>query len=405
MGGISPSDVTYGSKKKIWWLCSAEHKWITLVNSRTASNRETSGCPYCSGNKVWVGFNDLETVNPTLSSQWHPTKNGQLTAQHVTKGSGKKIWWLCDNDHEWRSLVSDRSNGSGCPNCVNHVSKAEEDIKDYLESLNLIVEGSNRKILKGKELDLYVPARNIAVEFNGIYWHTELRGKDSSYHNNKWKACKDKSIQLLQIWEDDWRLKPELVKQTLVSKFASDSCRVASVVVELSEQQASSFLDENHLLGAAVGDHYFGLTVDGDIDSLQAVLAVNSDAVSNSLELVRFASSEGALVDFKALLAHMVSMLKPVSVSFVADNCSFEGEVFAAGGFKIVGSVAPDYMYVIRNNRVPRSEYPLERFQSDPKLLWEAELTEMELADLNGLARIWDAGKTLYRLDLSQSDR
>ena len=76
-------------------------------------------CPYCNNKKVLSGYNDLATVNPNLAKQWHPTKNGDLTPQMVTKGSNKKVWWQCSLGHEWQANICNRSksNGTSCPYC------------------------------------------------------------------------------------------------------------------------------------------------------------------------------------------------------------------------------------------------------------------------------------------------
>jgi hypothetical protein len=398
-GTLTPTEVTYGSKKKIWWQCKLEHEWELLINHRNVLNAgKTSGCPYCCGNKAWKGFNDLATINPVLAAQWHPTKNGDITPHQVTKSSGQKIWWQCDNKHEWFALVSDRSNGSGCPNCANHVSKAEEQIKEYLESLGLIAEGSNRTILGGKkEIDLWIPSHKFGIEFNGIYWHKEkFAGKES--HNNKYLAAQKAGIQLIQIWEDDWNQKSELVKNMLAQKLgvAEKVLPKDTDVITVTEQEAEEFLNENHLQGFASGSHYLGLVSNGDIETLRAVMVLEEEP-GKTLNIVRYATSATVVNDFKKLLDYATKTFHPESITALTDHCMSDGGLYEDNGF-IVGTVLPpDYMYVVRNERKPRSEYPLERFRDDSKLLWEEGLTEMELADLNGLDRIWDAGKTRYR--------
>ena len=111
---LTPDSVAAGTQKKAWWICAKGHEWEAEVNSR---NRGT-GCPYCSGNKVsWD--NCLQTVNPTLAAQWHPTKNAPLTPKDVTHGSEKKVWWVCKKNHEWQAPISARKKGVGCPYCAN----------------------------------------------------------------------------------------------------------------------------------------------------------------------------------------------------------------------------------------------------------------------------------------------
>jgi hypothetical protein len=83
------------------------------------SKEEGGGCPICS-NQIIVNSNCLATTNPKLASDWHPTKNGDLTPFHLSEGSNKKVWWKCDkgSDHEWIANVSSRNNGNGCPFCT-----------------------------------------------------------------------------------------------------------------------------------------------------------------------------------------------------------------------------------------------------------------------------------------------
>lgn len=112
-GALFPTMVSRGSTRKVWWKCSEGHEWQATIGSRS----QGAGCPYCSGNKVMPGFNDLATNNPVLATEWHPTNNKDLLPSQVTSKSGKKVWWLCKNGHEWQAKVCNRANGSGCPEC------------------------------------------------------------------------------------------------------------------------------------------------------------------------------------------------------------------------------------------------------------------------------------------------
>ncbi len=96
-GKLTPSDVTAGSDKKVWWICpnGSDHEWDAKVQERNKG----SGCPICSGKRV-VKSNSLAIINPELSKQWHPTKNGTLTPRDVTASSSKKVWWKCPKGSE-----------------------------------------------------------------------------------------------------------------------------------------------------------------------------------------------------------------------------------------------------------------------------------------------------------------
>lgn len=116
-GDLTPFDVTRGSKRKVWWLGPCGHAWEASVLARTLGGQN---CAVCAGKVVLVGFNDLWTTSPLTAAQWHPTKNGTLTPFDVTRGSGKKVWWLSPAcGHEWDATISNRTGrASGCPICA-----------------------------------------------------------------------------------------------------------------------------------------------------------------------------------------------------------------------------------------------------------------------------------------------
>ena len=141
---MTPRDVTAFSNKKVWWKCEKGHSWQAIIASRTSSSYQ---CPYCSGKKVLAGFNDLKTLNPTLSGEWHPTLNGNLKPDMVTCGSHKKVWWRCSEGHEWRAVVFSRAGTqhTGCPYCAR-VKKETETLNVYLAHEN----GQGSEILRNE---------------------------------------------------------------------------------------------------------------------------------------------------------------------------------------------------------------------------------------------------------------
>ncbi len=116
---LTPEQVSYGSKRRVWWQCSRGHRWQAVVYTRTSGE---NGCPYCGGKRPWPGENDLASQRPDLAAQWHPTKNAPVTPADVTVGSHHKAWWRCDHGHQWRAEVKSRAlGGTGCPVCAGKV--------------------------------------------------------------------------------------------------------------------------------------------------------------------------------------------------------------------------------------------------------------------------------------------
>jgi len=113
-GNLGPHNVMAGTSRKVWWRCTNGHDWTAQPWSLAGLGTR---CPVCAGKKVLAGYNDLETVDPELAVEWHPTKNEQLKTRSVSRWSGKKVWWICDKGHDWPSTVSNRSIGQGCPVC------------------------------------------------------------------------------------------------------------------------------------------------------------------------------------------------------------------------------------------------------------------------------------------------
>lgn len=122
--GITPRDVTPGSHRKVWWVCEKGHEWQTAVYVRVAS---AVGCPYCTGKRPLKGYNTLADVHPDLAVQWHSEKNGNLAPDAVLPGSKQKVWWICEEGHEWQAQISSRSKGSGCPVCLNRSLRPGEN--------------------------------------------------------------------------------------------------------------------------------------------------------------------------------------------------------------------------------------------------------------------------------------
>lgn len=193
---LKPEMVASKSNKKVWWLCGSGHEWQAKIETRTNG----VGCPFCSGSRVVIGENDLESQNPILAAEWHPNKNGNLSAKDVMCGSTKKVWWLGKCGHEWQASVNNRSKGTGCPICWNEseTSFPEQAILFYCKK---VTNADSRNIEFGKEIDIFLPELSIGIEFNG-YFH-----KDKSRDDAKVAFLNKKGIRIISVYgKDDFRI-------------------------------------------------------------------------------------------------------------------------------------------------------------------------------------------------------
>jgi hypothetical protein len=116
-GDLTPGQVTVKTRKKLWWKCDAgpDHEW----QSRGDHRMKGRGCPFCARRKVSV-TNSVAATHPQLVTLWHPTLNGDLTADQVVAGTRTNLWWKCvaDPDHEWRTRGDEMASSDGCPFCA-----------------------------------------------------------------------------------------------------------------------------------------------------------------------------------------------------------------------------------------------------------------------------------------------
>lgn len=174
--------VPRGDKTLYWWVCKEGHEYQVSVPMRV---RRVADCQECLSYAV-LGVNDLVTFYPEVVTEWHPTKNGDLQPEKMTVNSDKKVWWNCatgKSDHEWEASIKNRTQRqSGCPHCYAHsfVSKGEKEITEVLDLLGVTYLTSNRTVLQGQEIDIYLPEYKVGIEYNGLYWHSEAQRTDKA---------------------------------------------------------------------------------------------------------------------------------------------------------------------------------------------------------------------------------
>lgn len=166
-----------------------------------------------------------------------------------------------------------------CPICNperNSETSIETIVKSILEKFNVNYEQHNRKVIKPKELDFYLPNFNVAIECNRLFWHSEERHKN--LQQEKYKKCLEKGIQLFQFWEDDLHNKKEIIEDLISSrlvlnkKIFARNCRVKEIDLE----EANQFLNNYHLLGSSNSDLNFGLFYQGTLVEVTSFIKIEN---------------------------------------------------------------------------------------------------------------------------------
>ena len=205
--------------KHVEVVCSKCDKQFTIQTSSYLRNIKKHNmryiCNICASSK---GIRLSEKLkSPEFAHVFWSEKN-EFSPNAITASSGRRVILECEKGHEWSPFAYAIG---GCPRCAQSalVSKQEQSIVDFVCSLigKSRVRTSVRDVIAPKELDIYIPSRGVAIEFNGTYWHSEENGKHKDYHFDKWLACKDKGVTLISVWEDDWLYRRDVVEHVLES--------------------------------------------------------------------------------------------------------------------------------------------------------------------------------------------
>ena len=283
------------------WVCEKGHTWEALC-----SGRMKTGCAVCSGKRSWKGYNDLLILRPEVAKDW--SDENDRGPDEVTSKSGYKAVWVCDKGHREVSTVYDRLECFTCRRGKSF-SRVESEIEAFLDDLGIAYEKGNRSILGGKELDFVIESHKLAIEFNGLYWHSEAF-VPSDYHKNKRDGAARAGYKFLTIWEDDWRNRSGIVKRMVAHKLGMSDEEVVyarkTTVVELTNKQSSDFLDKHHIQGSANGSVYLGLKYDGQI---VAAMVFKKSGTGYTLE--RYATSSNVVGGHSKLLKYCLLYTSP----------------------------------------------------------------------------------------------
>ena len=175
---ITPYNCVAGSGKKVLWKCSVcGGQYEAYISNRALKG---TGCRYCAGQDVLIGYNDFKTTHPEIASEWS-TKN-IVSPLHITYGSNKKVYWICRMGHkDYLMSVKTRVSGQGCPICAqqSQTSFPEQALFFYIKKV--FPDALNRYIFEKKyEMDIFIPSKNIGIEYNGYFSHKKKAEKDAA---------------------------------------------------------------------------------------------------------------------------------------------------------------------------------------------------------------------------------
>ncbi len=321
---------------------------------------------------------------------------------------------ICSNHGIFKQKPYHHLQGSGCLYCSKSVSKSEIELQQWLKQY-IDIKTNNRQLIHPLELDIVIPSKKIAIEYNGLYWHSESRGKDRRYHKNKYELCKEKGYRLIQIWEDEWLFKKDIVKSRLkhiIGLYDKTIYARKCTIREVSPSQARPFIDKHHIQGYTGCSVKLGLYHDTEddfgigFDELVAVMTFAKPSISKgnktkegSFELSRFCSSCKVTDAGGKLLKYFTRNYDVSYILTYADLRWSDGNLYNAIGFDFVSYTPTNYYYVVDGKRKHRFNYR-KNVLNEKLDIFDPNLTEYQNMLNNDIDRVWDCGNLKFAMNL-----
>ena len=352
------------------------------------------GCPKCGGRLISNTQEFIQKADEIHNKKYVYEKTEYVTAKN-------KVCITCPKHGDFWQTPNTHLSGCGCPKCNHSISNPEDEINKFINDVcDIETKMRDRSLLtKRLECDILVPSHKLAIEFDGIVWHSEKFGKDKDYHLHKTELAESKGYHLIHIFEDEWLEHKELVLNKIRHFLGCDidipvvGARKCTIKT-LSKPLVEEFLHTYHLQGFVASTVYYGAFY-GDI--LVGVMTFKQEK-QGMWNLTRFATdTEYRLPGLASkIFKQFIKDCSPVEVKTFLDRRWSHGDVnvYDRMGFKLTETLAPDYRYVVKNQRLHKFGFRKQILHKKYGL--PLSMTEKEMTEQLGLYRIWDCGLYKY---------
>ena len=319
------------------------------------------------------------------------------------KGTKYFHTWICNfcGSEFYDRLINGRT--PICRKCYPYSqSEFENQVYDFVTSItSQKVIRNDKQIISPYELDIVIPDSSLAIECNGVYWHSELNGKHKNYHLNKTNLAKQQNYRLIHLTDINWKEKQNICKSIIRSAVGKNKriyARTCEVNV-VEKNKKDTFLQENHIQGTAPSSVNISLTHNGRIVALMT-FGKSRFNKSADWELIRYCQELNTTVVGGAakLFAHFEKLKEPVSVISYADKSIFSGVMYEKLNFKYCYDSSPGYKYFNKKQKIKLENRIKYQKHKLPKILsnFNTKLTEWENMVSNNYDRYWDCGNSVW---------
>jgi hypothetical protein len=280
-----------------------------------------------------------------------------------------------------------------------YVSRGEKELFEFVKALCPDAIGNYRYLGCG-EVDVFIPSLNLAIEYNGLYWHSEQvlthNGRSPRHDFEKFLKLESQGIRCITIFEDEWDNKREIAQARLQHILGKNNTKIQArkcVVQEITSKDAAAFCKQHHIQAQGRSNSRFGLL---DSGTLVAVMTFSKNNISRRItqwELNRYCTLPDVTVIGGAgkLFKAFVKKEDPEQVITYSDRRWSVGNLYQQLGFGFIQHTAPGYWYIQANDTARYHRYSLRKNSND-----NSALTEWENRQLQGWNRIWDCGNTKW---------
>ena len=357
--------------------------------------------------------NNFESIKYKLSENWMsdymPNTYTEIKNWSDTENFQQKKWMAINNVNEVPTCQKCKKNSvqfdgnkfltfCNSYSCRKSSSLFEQTVFDFVSSIYTGEIITNYRI-ENKEIDIFLPGLQIGIECNGLYWHSDI-WKSKSYHQEKKLFFQSKGIDLICIWEDDWKHKTPIIQSIIENKLGKTRKRVFArkcAIKEIDSKTASNFLNENHLQGTCISKIRLGLYCGTD---LMSVMTFGSRSIVyqkvNSIELLRFATKIGHLVvgGGSKLLQYFINKWQPDNLISFANFDISTGNLYQQIGFTQTSISEPGYWWSKGGYKFHRSNFMKHLLVKEG---YPSELTADEIMRMRGYTKIWNSGNLVFR--------
>ena len=327
-----------------------------------------------------------------------------------TENKQQELEWHCNKcNNNFKQVFSKNSKFTRCYVCNpilnDGISTDETAIFKYIQSIyaDKDIIQSDTSLIKPKELDIVIPSKKIAIEFNGCFWHSERFNKDINYHLNKTNLCNNIGYRLIHIFEDEWESKQQIVKNKLKSllgkvhkKIYARKCEVKEITCHIKD----IFLEKYHIQGTDKSSIKLGLFYK---NRLVAVMTFGKRRFDDKegFELIRYTTifNFSILGGAGKLLAYFRKLYPGETIISYADKRWSTGNLYKQLGFTLIRESIPNYWYLKEHHSVRLSRQQFQKHKLKKLLhIFDENASEVENMHNNGYFRIWDCGNYVFEL-------